>query len=770
MSSNNLANVIRGFAVEVYRVVGHDDQNNKIRVSKYISSGSFDEYTINKPILAGASATGMFYTPPIGSNIVCVRVPSYPDQTICIGTLPSDIQTAPRSSRKTPPPHTPNGNIPYPKTDKDTLIIQGVSGDKLIFEKAGLKLVNSFGQGIQYIKNRVGTNAFENYTTKVEISDAGYSVKGQVKRLGAGGLSSTTGLVDNLNRVDKEQINVSNSIGIFPKSKPRKVKANKNLKNPERMENRVVINQYGSQFTGFDTEVEAFNKNKPSDSGNNEGRISQAKNFNNILNLAPHQLIEKISGNVISPKGEILDSNFEGVKLGEEGFVPRNNSRRSFLETNQIEKRAIGSFYQLDTNSNSDDFSDNRENFVTTINKEGFVTINIPKSSDTGTVFKNKKVTFWDGANGSIYEDDIMFDKLEEVPIVYRDDDNILPKQPVTISNNANEGLRETGLLHSDLNRFSVTKKSSTTSERIYPTKYHNMPSAGEMLFGNYIRKIQIPTFFSNKQTGYTEGIPIFKSFEVLNKSLSNNTDDKFENDFMSTVKIEQMVPAIDPGTKNDGTSVYCGLSEENISIGPFTNSFYFELEEKNPKGFNALFDENTLRTGGKSASINLEGSIEASIGKDSRDQKSILLDSAGSMVAWFGKDSNGRSLVVQTDGDVAMNIGGRSNGAFNSGRFDLRVNVTDKGTLSDFISEEINDPVNNSDYIISIGEHGIVIAGMADSPMLIRNKRDICIESSEGELLLSGFAGIKYKESLDAKRDFSMSATEKNSSESEPI
>ena len=225
MSTNNVANVLKSFTVEVYRVVGHDDKNNKIRVSRYISSGSFDEYTINKPILAGASGVGLYYTPPIGSNIVCVRVPSYPDQTVCIGTLPSDIQTAPRSARKTPPPHTPAGSIPYPSTNKDDLIIQGVSGDKLIFEKAGLKLLNSFGQGIQYVKNRVGTNAFENYTTKVEVSDAGYSVRGQVKRLGAGGLSGTTGLIDNLNRVDKQQIDTANTVGIFPKSKARKNKS-----------------------------------------------------------------------------------------------------------------------------------------------------------------------------------------------------------------------------------------------------------------------------------------------------------------------------------------------------------------------------------------------------------------------------------------------------------------------------------------------------------------------------------------------------------------
>ena len=54
-----------------------------------------------------------------------------------------------------------------------------------------------------------------------------------------------------------------------------------------------------------------------------------------------------------------------------------------------------------------------------------------------------------------------------------------------------------------------------------------------------------------------------------------------------------------------------------------------------------------------------------------------------------------------------------------------MRVNVTDKGTISDTLSEDINDPSNNSDYIISIGEHGVVIA-LADKPMLIRNKKDI--------------------------------------------
>ena len=49
----------------------------------------------------------------------------------------------------------------------------------------------------------------------------------------------------------------------------------------------------------------------------------------------------------------------------------------------------------------------------------------------------------------------------------------------------------------------------------------------------------------------------------------------------MSTVRVQQTVPAMDPGTKKDGTSVYCGLSEENVSLGTFTNSFSFQVEEK---------------------------------------------------------------------------------------------------------------------------------------------------------------------------------------------
>ena len=81
----------------------------------------------------------------------------------------------------------------------------------------------------------------------------------------------------------------------------------------------------------------------------------------------------------------------------------------------------------------------------------------------------------------------------------------------------------------------------------------------------------------------------------------------------------------------------------------------------------------------------------------------------------------------------------------FNKGRFDLRVNVTNKGWFGD---EDFTPPggPHASDYIISISENGLVIAGMKpDTPMIIRNDGDLSIEST-AKLILAA-ASIEMRE-----------------------
>lgn len=64
---------------------------------------------------------------------------------------------------------------------------------------------------------------------------------------------------------------------------------------------------------------------------------------------------------------------------------------------------------------------------------------------------------------------------------------------------------------------------------------------------------------------------------------------------------------------------------------------------------------------GGRSLHANLDGSIEASIGADTVDRKSLTIDCAGGIISQIGRDKNGRSLIQQFDGDVIIQIGSQS-------------------------------------------------------------------------------------------------------------
>lgn len=86
-------------------------------------------------------------------------------------------------------------------------------------------------------------------------------------------------------------------------------------------------------------------------------------------------------------------------------------------------------------------------------------------------------------------------------------------------------------------------------------------------------------------------------------------------------------------------------------SEGPMSTSITNKIPDKD-----GTSDANA---GGKSLHINLDGSMEMSVGADTIDKKSILLDTQGGVISHFGRDKNGRSLIHQTDGDVIIQIGG---------------------------------------------------------------------------------------------------------------
>jgi len=86
-----------------------------------------------------------------------------------------------------------------------------------------------------------------------------------------------------------------------------------------------------------------------------------------------------------------------------------------------------------------------------------------------------------------------------------------------------------------------------------------------------------------------------------------------------------------------------------------------------NPKGDQAVVSSltNSLNSidapnaGGRSIHMNLDGSLELNIGRDSADGKSFVFDSSGAVIQRIGKDFNDVSLISQLDGHIKVQVGG---------------------------------------------------------------------------------------------------------------
>src|ERR1019366_4443097 len=65
---------------------------------------------------------------------------------------------------------------------------------------------------------------------------------------------------------------------------------------------------------------------------------------------------------------------------------------------------------------------------------------------------------------------------------------------------------------------------------------------------------------------------------------------------------------------------------------------------------------------GGRSASLNFDGSLELNIGANQIDRQSLWLDTQGSIVASIGRDlPNNASILASTDGGIFLEVGGKT-------------------------------------------------------------------------------------------------------------
>lgn len=126
---------------------------------------------------------------------------------------------------------------------------------------------------------------------------------------------------------------------------------------------------------------------------------------------------------------------------------------------------------------------------------------------------------------------------------------------------------------------------------------------------------------------------------------------------------------------------------------------------------------------GGRSGSLNFDGSLELNIGANTSDRQSLWLDTAGGIVGNIGRDKNFISAAVSMDGDLLMQIGG--NGISNDSRF-ASLNNSFRGGAVDI--RVFNDGFSCT--LIRIDNEGVKI--MTPGNLILQSNGDMLFRSSK--------------------------------------
>jgi hypothetical protein len=509
---------------------------------------------------------------------------------------------------------------------KDSNIILGC------FDDTGLVLNTS--------PSKAKSSSFNNnFDYHFSFSQAARSVEGAVKRE-----------VDNSETVDTLKLindnffnNKTQQIGIKSlfSNEDRELDPDSSIKNYIFTENRKVVYEFEYDSGAKDLKNELTRINKLED---NSPILYYDRHKSRVdaLSLSlndPNYLIESIQGNVVDIYGNVLDLNRYPIKTNTDNL----SLDKSFLKLTESNRRAIAFHFEInakkdlgDTGSApnvkvTDNYSRDRSRFFVDIDKEGQFKINIPASSESGNI--------------------PLLSRYENYNTVQAaNDDSVHPNE----------------LLFSE-QKVDILHDSFASGMYQFNLNYENQKDKIKVYNRGLISVIKDGSEFS----------PV----DRISEDLTDNNDPAHlrhgtaYHDILATCIAHQRDSLSD--------YIYFGSGAEKREWGrKFPNKAVQNsiVSDKIEIGVNA---------GGRSGSINLDGSFELNIGANTIDRQSVWIDTAGGMVANFGKDKNGISAAMNMDGELLIQIGGEGipkdqdkrfseldGGTFTSGVLDIRVLV----------------------------------------------------------------------------------------------
>ena len=99
-------------------------------------------------------------------------------------------------------------------------------------------------------------------------------------------------------------------------------------------------------------------------------------------------------------------------------------------------------------------------------------------------------------------------------------------------------------------------------------------------------------------------------------------------------------------------------------------------------------------------------------VGKNTQSGSSWAMDTDGGLLWWLGKDNQGRSLVIQTDGGAQIHLKPASNGEALNLHITGNVNEFIDGTVTRVISGDLVETIKGSRTVSVMGDDTLMITG----------------------------------------------------------
>ena len=554
-----------------------------------------------------AKENGIFMTPKENSQVIVGRGDS---NTFFIVSYYSGVSLSSNSGQAKFPSRPIDYSPPPLDSKPGEVIINGSRGAYTIYDADG-NITSRFGDiGSVSLSSKatIGTSAKASYTSLA----SGYSVSGEVLR--------EVNPIDSLKNTDRLG-GISFDAYLKPIGREKLLPVSSSTtstsihRNPPFVESRSVMYEYARDYLVNNPTIE---KDLYKESGSKKGikdlKLERQGSRTDAFGLGPLQynvLSETILGTAVDVYGNVLDLNRNPIldvadpKSPEKQIEKRYEAlRRSIKFHFEINSRKPTDNITLDTDNPAfidgplGHFTDHSR-WSIDVDAEGQTKINIPASSSTGNVPVHAR-----------YISSSFLARISET-------DSDLTKTHYLVRNPGSSDSIDS--INSDQLRQDIVHYNYATTSS----------SSGLELDDEYAPQSQGTNAFRWTMPYHD---PAF-------------------NDILKLKTFLGVIPTwyypyngIDPQTD------YLSLIGKVISAQALTNS---------PSGYvKASGVVVPPNAGGRSLSMNLDGSLELAVGADQADGKSVVLDTAGSMLARVGKDKNDNSIVLAADGNATLIVG----------------------------------------------------------------------------------------------------------------